>query len=126
MIRIIHCQIGKEPEIKMIEDNLPTFQELVRSGAKYGLIENVYFDNDYILVCHEEGQILNLPKIAYISTPEGFPVCPISGEFFITRKGYNEESGLFYDSLDEEEAERLLRWIKVAWCWRKENGYASY
>lgn len=53
-LRIIYKEVGKEPIVMEIEDTLEAKQELVG-----GLIEVVPYKEDLLLVCNEEGKILN-------------------------------------------------------------------
>lgn len=54
-IRILYKEIGKEPQIMFIENTLEAKQKLVG-----GLIEVVPYE-DVLIICNEEGKILNMP-----------------------------------------------------------------
>lgn len=67
----------KEPEIKEIPNDIKAFQAIVR-----GYIEVITFlkdRNDILLVCNEEGKLLNLPPNRKVN---GDTIC---GDFFIVR-----------------------------------------
>ena len=54
-LKIIFKEVGKKPIVMEIDDTLEAKQELVG-----GLIEIVPYKDDLILVCNEEGKIINL------------------------------------------------------------------
>lgn len=54
-LRIVFKEVGKNPKVKFIDNTLEAKQKLVG-----GLIEVIPY-NDLLLVCNEEGKILNLP-----------------------------------------------------------------
>lgn len=54
-LRILYKEVGKVPEIKIIDDTLKAKQDLVG-----GLIEVIPYNN-LLIICNEEGKINNLP-----------------------------------------------------------------
>lgn len=57
MPKVVVKEVGKEPEIREVEDlGLETFQGLVE-----GYIENVFVDQSLALVVNEEGHVRSLP-----------------------------------------------------------------
>lgn len=54
-IRILYKEVGNDPEVRFIENTLEAKQKLVG-----GLIEVVPYD-DVLIICNEEGKILNMP-----------------------------------------------------------------
>ena len=55
-IRILYKEIGKAPKMMTIDNTLKAKQKLVG-----GLIEVVQYDENVVLVCNEEGKLLNMP-----------------------------------------------------------------
>lgn len=78
---VLWCRVGKQPELLKIDGSLKSMQNLVG-----GLIEPVYcFDDDKaVLLCNEEGLILQLPLNRKINGHFIF------GDFFIC--GLGEET----------------------------------
>lgn len=54
-IRVLYKEVGKAPKVKIIDNTLEAKQKLVG-----GLIEVIPY-NDLLLICNEEGKILDLP-----------------------------------------------------------------
>ncbi len=54
ILKIVYKEVGKKPRILEIEDTLEKFQELVG-----GYIETINYRN-LVLVCNEEGKLLEL------------------------------------------------------------------
>ncbi len=55
-IRILYKEVGQAPKMMTIDNTLKVKQKLVG-----GLIEVVQYDEDVVLVCNEEGKLLNMP-----------------------------------------------------------------
>lgn len=95
-LRIVVFEVGKEPEERFIDGSLKAMQEIVG-----GYIEAVGLPNNYVLVCNEEGLLLDLP-------PNVRPWLnyPIAGSFFVAKiKG--EE----FVSIPEEQVEKIKQGI---------------
>lgn len=54
-IKVIVKKVGKEPEVKFLDNTLKSYQEIVE-----GLIEIVSITKDIILICDEEGKLKEL------------------------------------------------------------------
>ena len=55
-LKILYKEVGKRPKPMEIEDTLEAKQKLVG-----GLIEVVPYIDNMLLICNEEGKILNMP-----------------------------------------------------------------
>ena len=55
-MRAIIKEVGKEPRVEVIENELPTLQKLVG-----GHIEVVRVTPDVLMICNEEGKLKGLP-----------------------------------------------------------------
>lgn len=55
-LKILYKEVGKRPKPMEIEDTLEVKQKLVG-----GLIEVVPYIDNMLLICNEEGKILNMP-----------------------------------------------------------------
>lgn len=91
-IKVIMCEVGKKPYIKEIPNELEEMQKLVG-----GYIEVVSLINGLIVVCNEEGRLMNLP----INNNLGLN---IFGNFFIVRTNGEE-----FASIKDEDMETLNR-----------------
>lgn len=55
-MRVIIKEVGKSPQVKVIENTLDTLKSLVG-----GYIEVVSMEDNIILICNEEGKMQGLP-----------------------------------------------------------------
>ena len=110
-LKILMKQVGKEPEVMEIEDTLEAKQELVG-----GLIEIVQYD-DVVLVCNEEGKLLNMaPNLI-------FDFDYIAGDCFIMGEDFNTGE---WRSLSEVEIEKYKRELDGrSFRWRVEEKVPS-
>ena len=89
-MRVLYKKVGENPVVKIINASLEAKQELVG-----GLIEVVPYEN-VLIICNEEGKILNLqPNVV-------FDYDYIAGDFFVIGDDY--EHGDF-KSLTKDEIE---------------------
>ena len=87
-LRILYKEVGKKPQVKVIDNTLEAKQKLVN-----GLIEVVPYDN-LLLICNEEGKLLNLsPNLI-------FDYDYIAGNCFLVGDDY--EHGNFKSLTDDE------------------------
>ena len=87
-IRILYKEVGKDPEVRFIENTLEAKQKLVE-----GLIEVVPYD-DVLIICNEEGKILNMPPNLV------FEYDYIAGNCFVIGDDYKNAD---FKSLTDEE-----------------------
>ena len=87
-IRILYKEVGKEPQIMFIENTLEAKQKLVG-----GLIEVVPYE-DVLIICNEEGKILNMPPNLV------FEYDYIAGNCFVIGDDYKNAN---FKSLTDEE-----------------------
>lgn len=87
-IRILYKEVGKEPQIMFIENTLEEKQKLVG-----GLIEVVPYEN-VLIICNEEGKILNMPPNLV------FEYDYIAGNCFVIGDDYKNAD---FKSLTDEE-----------------------
>lgn len=87
-IRILYKEVGKEPQIMFIDNTLEAKQKLVG-----GLIEVVPYE-DVLIICNEEGKILNMPPNLV------FEYDYIAGNCFVIGDDYKNAN---FKSLTDEE-----------------------
>lgn len=90
-INVIVWDIAGPPEVRSIPNTLEAMQEIVG-----GWIQVVTVGNSYILVCNEEGRMMNLPPNPYLPSYVG-PV-------FLCRSEGEEFTGV-----DEDDIEKYVR-----------------
>lgn len=96
-LRILLKRVGREPEVKVIENTLRAKQVLVS-----GLIEVIPYE-DVLLVCNDEGKLLNfLPNINL-----GYDY--IAGDCFLVGDDYENAD---FKSLTDEEIEKYTKKLK--------------
>ena len=87
-IRILYKEVGKEPQIMFIDNTLEAKQKLVG-----GLIEVVPYE-DVLIICNEEGKLLNMPPNLV------FEYDYIAGNCFVIGDDYKNAD---FKSLTDEE-----------------------
>ena len=85
-LRVILCRPGEAAEVVEIEDDLESMQELV--GGLIEPYDPFYSESDpryenVILVCNEEGKLMNLPPSRAIVDENGRVMDVIRGPFFL-------------------------------------------
>ena len=96
-IRILYKEVGKEPQIMFIDNTLEVKQKLVG-----GLIEVVPYE-DVLIICNEEGKILNMPPNLV------FEYDYIAGNCFVIGDDYKNAD---FKSLTDEEILRYREDLK--------------
>lgn len=96
-LRILLKRFGRDPEVKVIENTLKAKQLLVG-----GLIEVVPYD-DLLLICNEEGKILNFPPNLK------FDYDYIAGDCFLVGDDFENAD---FRSLTDEEIEKYTEDFK--------------
>ena len=95
-MKIVYKKVNEDAKIMEIENTLEAKQELVG-----GLIEVVpYLNDDILLVCNEEGKLMNLkPNVL-------FDLDYIAGDFFVIGDDY-ENAG--FKSLTDAQCEEIIK-----------------
>lgn len=88
-LKILLKKVGQEPKIKFIDNTLKAKQKLVG-----GLIEVLGFEDDTLIICNEEGKILNLPPNTL------FDMDYVAGDYFVI--GNDFENADFKSLTDEQ------------------------
>ena len=88
-LKILLKKVGYEAEIKFIDNTLKAKQKLVG-----GLIEIIDFTDDTLIVCNEEGKLLDLPPNTI------FDIDYIAGDYFVV--GNDFENADFKSLTDEQ------------------------
>lgn len=92
-LKILLKKVGQEPKIKFIDNTLKAKQELVG-----GLIEVLDFENDTLIICNEEGKILNLPPNTL------FDMDYIAGDYFVVGNDFEKAD---FKSLTDEQIKNI-------------------
>lgn len=94
VLKILLKRVGREPEVRFIENTLRAKQMLVS-----GLIEVVPF-NDVLLICNEKGKLFNFPP----NLKFGYDY--IAGDCFLVGDDYDNAD---FKSLTDEEIEKYTK-----------------
>ena len=99
-MRILVVEPERRPKVKEIDSSLKSMQEIVG-----GLIQAIpiFDDPDVVLVCHDEGKLLNLPANRGLRDANGQIYDIVCGTFFLC--GAPGDSDHF-TSLTPEQIER--------------------
>lgn len=97
-LKIVLKKVGKEPTVETIENTLKAKQKLVD-----GLIEIVSVAKDILLVCNEEGKILNMPPNLL------FDYDYIAGDCFFVGDDYKNGD---FKSLTDKQIKEVEEMIK--------------
>ena len=92
-LKIVLKKVGEEPEVINIENTLEAKQKLVD-----GLIEVIRIAEDILLICNEEGKLLNMPPNLI------FDYDYIAGNCFFIGDDYLKGS---FKSLSDEQIEEV-------------------
>ena len=115
VMRILLVEPGKKPEVKEINGELHTMQELVG-----GTIQAIYpFEEPVALVCNDEGKLLGLPMNRALYDEEEQLYDIISGTFFLC--GAPPDCDHF-TSLTREQVEKYQRKFAVPEMFLRVNG----
>lgn len=95
-IRIVYKKVNEDAKVMEIENTLEAKQDLVG-----GLIEVVpYLNDDILLVCNEEGKLMNLkPNVL-------FDLDYIAGDFFVIGDDYENAD---FKSLTDAQCEEIIK-----------------
>ena len=78
-MRVLVVEPERRPEAREIDGSLKSMQEIVG-----GLIQPVYpFDDPVVLVCNDEGKVMNLPLNRGLRDKDGQIYDIVSGTFFL-------------------------------------------
>ncbi len=97
-LKILLKKVGREPEIKFIDNTLKAKQKLVG-----GLIEVLDFEDDTLIICNEEGKLLNLPPNTI------FDMDYIAGDYFVVGNDFENAD---FKSLTDEQIQNVTPIIK--------------
>lgn len=77
-MRVLVVEPERRPEPREIDGSLESMQEIVG-----GLIQPIYLDNSVILICNDEGKLLNLPANRGLRDKDGQIYDIVCGTFFL-------------------------------------------
>lgn len=97
-MRILVVEPEHKPEVREINDSLKEMQGIVG-----GLIQPIYLDDSVVLICNDEGKLMNLPANRGLRDENGQMCDIIFGTFFLC--GAPADSDHF-TSLTPEQIER--------------------
>ena len=123
MLRVILCRPGETAEVVEIEDELESMQDLV--GGLIEPYDPFYSETDpryenVILVCNEEGKLMQLPLNRAIVDEDGRVMDVIRGPFFLCYAPV--ESERFLSIPPDLEEEFLRKYELPEKFYRSENG----
>lgn len=103
-MKIVYCEPYDWAKIMEIEDNPPlkTLQGLVKGYIE--VYSPLYSEEhgDYVLVCNDEGKLLNMEPNRLLCDENKCPVELIQGPFFLCKFGEDD-----FEGLTDEEADYL-------------------
>lgn len=97
-LKVMVKRVGKQPTVETIENTLKAKQQLVN-----GLIEIVPYNDEILIVCNEEGKLLNMPPNLI------FDYDYIAGDCFFVGDDY--KNGDFKSLTDKQikEVEEIIK-----------------
>lgn len=122
-LRVILCRPGEAAEVVEIEDELESMQELV--GGLIEPYDPFYSETDpryenVILVCNEEGKLMQMPPNRAVVDEDGHIMDVILGPFFLCYAPV--ESERFLSIPPDLEEEFLKKYELPERFYRSENG----
>ena len=97
-MRILVVEPEHRPEAREIDGSLKSMQEIVG-----GLIQPIYLDNSVVLICNDDGKLMNLPANRRLRDKDGQIYDIVCGTFFLC--GAPADSDSFF-SLTPEQIEQ--------------------
>ena len=124
MLRVILCEPGETAEVVEIEDELESMQDLV--GGLIEPYDPFYSETDpryenVILVCNEEGKLMQLPLNRAIVDEDGQVMDVIAGPFFLCYAPVESERFLSMPPDLEEEFRKKYEFPEK--IYRTEKGF---
>ena len=110
-MRVLVVKPEHRPEVREIEGSLKSMQEIVG-----GLIQPVYpFDDTVVLVCNDEGKLMNLPANRGLRDKDGQIYDIVCGTFFLC--GISADSDHFTSLTPEHinRYEKLFHTPEMFW-----------
>ena len=105
-MQVVVVDPKKKPTVQDIGSDLESMQKIVG-----GTIEAVYpFDEPVVLICNEEGKLLNLPLNRALRTDEGEVYDIISGTFFVCAAPPDSDH---FAGLSDQQAKTYLERFSV-------------
>lgn len=97
-MRILVVEPEHKPEVREINDSLKEMQGIVG-----GLIQPIYLDDSVVLICNDEGKLMNLPANRGLRDENGQMCDIIFGTFFLCGAPADTDH---FTSLTPEQIER--------------------
>ena len=104
-IRVLVVEPSKAPRVETIENTLEAMQKVV--GGYIEPVTPLIHDDDAILICNEEGKLLDLPISALLCDGDGNVYDAVCGTFFICKAPEDSED---FESLTDEQIAKYS-WI---------------
>ncbi len=95
LIRVIYVEPNKPAVVGEMQRNLNGIQHAVQ-----GHFEQVYMDDDTVVLCNENGKLNGMQGNRHYNNGENV----IAGPFVVVRAGYDD-----YESLNEEQVENICK-----------------
>lgn len=77
-MRVLVVEPERRPEVKEIDNSLTVMQDVVG-----GLIQPIHLDNSVVLVCNNEGKLMDLPPNRGLRDKDGQMYDIVFGTFFL-------------------------------------------
>lgn len=100
-MRVLVVEPERRPEVKEIDGSLKSMQDIVG-----GLIQPICLDNSVVLVCNDEGKLINLPANRGLRDKDGQIYDIVCGAFFLCSA---PADGDHFTSLTTEQIERYQK-----------------
>ena len=97
-MRVLVVEPERRPELKEINGSLESMQEIVG-----GLIQPIYLDNSVVLICNDEGKLMNLSANRGLRNKDGQIYDIVCGTFLLCSAPADSDH---FTSLTPEQIER--------------------
>ena len=77
-MRVLVVEPEQRPEVREIDDSLATMQKIVG-----GYIQPIHLDDSVVLVCNEEGKLMDMPANRGLRNKDGQMYDIVFGTFFL-------------------------------------------
>ena len=105
-MQVVIVEPKKKPMVQNIDDGLEAMQKIVG-----GTIQATYpFEEPIVLICNDEGKILNLPLNRALRHSSGRVYDIVAGIFFLCAAPADKDN---FASLTDEQAQTCLKYFAV-------------
>lgn len=103
-MKVLVIEPGMSPEVRDIENTLEAKQQIV--GGLIQMLCPPSHPDDAVIICNDEGKLLNMEPNRYVRLEDGTPYDVIAGPMIILRAPFDSED---FSELTDEQIKTYYR-----------------